>query len=436
MFSGAKIIAVDDELEELEKIVSSLRELGLACIAYNYPDELPDETPISSGLRVLFLDINLIGGASPGQDASVLNAPISLIERLISDNNGPYALITWSSTELHDSLIARISKTASLANRQPFYSQALSKEEYSNSPTRLKEAVEKIFKENAPFGALLDWEKRVCQAGETVLQDIGKLALEFEGGNASEKMDRMLSKLAVDAFGKVHVEAHLFESVNEALLPLLSDALSVQFNLESGEDIWKAAVTKHSSKNQLNQKAVSKLNTAVIFEQSSECKAYRRGAIVELPVSWSSEDEFAKRFGASPAQIRGGLLKLETPKKPKWVLVQTQAACDFAQNTVGPLPFLLAAIVPDNHKRKTSSDGNPLRLPSSVWSTPQLICDEIVKGRSFSFEIIHGIPCHITRKVLDELECKVLGRLKDQIVASLSFEHHSHGSRPGFVSFR
>nr|WP_272210221.1 hypothetical protein [Marinicella sp. W31]MDC2876085.1 hypothetical protein [Marinicella sp. W31] len=329
---------MDDEVDELEKIVSSLRKLGLACIAYNYPDELPEEFPNGSGLRVLFLDINLIGGASPDQDANVFNAPVSLIDRLVSDSNGPYALITWSSTDLHDRLIERIAATASLAHKQPFYSKALSKDEYSNAPEKLKEEVQKIFSENAPFGALLDWEKRVCRAGETVLRDVSGLALEFEGASASEKMDRMLSKLAVDAFGKAHVEAHVFESVNEALMPLLGDALNIQFNAESDDGIWKTAVTKHDETDGLGTAAISKLNTAVVFEASDTFVAYRRGAVIELPEAWCEDEEFERRFGAKPSQVRGGILKLEKPKKPAWVLIQAQAACDFAQGNVGPLP--------------------------------------------------------------------------------------------------
>jgi|GEM_PF-4150568 len=436
MFPGAKIIAVDDEPEELEKIVSSLRKLGLACIAYNYPDDLPEDFPNGSGLRVLFLDINLVGGSSPDQDANVLNAPISLVERLVSEDNGPYALITWSSTSLHNNLIERIATTASLQQKQPFYSKALPKEEYAGAPDKLKEEVESIFSNNAPFGALIDWEKRICRAGEFVLRDISELSNEFEGQDASEKMDRMLSKLAVDAFGRAHVGAHLFESVNEALLPLLNDALNVQFNLELDGDIWTKAVTKHGQDNGLSDAAISKLNTSVAFEASNVFKPYRRGAVIELPEVWKTEEEFERKFGAKPSRIRADILKLEKPKDLDWVLIQTQAACDFSQGSIGPLPFLLAAIVPADHERKTNKKGHPLSLPAMVWVTPTLRSADILNNENFHFQIIHGIPCQITRKALEELDCKVIGRLKDQIVTSLSFEHHSHGSRPGFVSFR
>lgn len=436
MFPGAKIIAIDDEEDELAKIVASLRELGLACISYNYPDEMPPEPNDVSGIRVLFLDINLIGGASPDQDANVFNAPISLIERLVTDSNGPYALITWSSTELHGRLMERIEQTESLKNRQPFYARPLSKEDYSGDAAKLKDEVEKIFSENSSFGALLDWERRVSRAGETVLAEIHRISEEFDGESASEKMDRMLSKLAVDAFGRSHVEHHRFEAVNEALLPILSDALQTHFFAEPDGGIWEQAITKYGEAAGLQQTTVSKLNTSVVLETAGDIKPYRRGAILKLPDDWSKDEEFERLFGAKPSRVRGEILKLDEPKSPIWVLLQAQAACDFAQGRLGPIPYLLAAIVPADHERKKNSDGVELPLPATIWRSPRLASAGGFCDTDFSLEVIHGIACQLTRKMLEENGFEVIGRLKDQVVGSIAYEYHSHGSRPGFVSFR
>src|SRR4051812_18190735 len=117
MFPGTKVVAIDNDKEELEVIVSTLRSLGLACISYNYPEEMPPQPSLVTGLRILFLDIHLVGGTSPGGGGNVFNAPVSMIERLITERNGPYALITWSSTDLHDGLMNRISQSATLADR-------------------------------------------------------------------------------------------------------------------------------------------------------------------------------------------------------------------------------------------------------------------------------------------------------------------------------
>lgn len=435
MFPAPKIVVIDDEVNDLKVIIGALKSLGLGCISYHYPDERPDEGVAFGGLRLFITDINLIGGDSPGDQNQKLAPVISLLGRIIAADNGPYALITWSTTELHNALVERIGLTDTLKEKRPFFSVALAKSEFLNDNQKLREAVKNIFTANAPFGALLDWERRVSRAGEKVLYNIDTFAQKFDGSAPSEKMDRMLSKLAVDAFGKPHVADHVFESINEALLPILSDALNTEFFSTPPDGIWEKALTKYNEDNALASDIVAKLNTSVNLETSVDIKPYRRGAVLEIPELWLSDGEFEKRFGLSPKRIRGEILKLDLPKFPKWVLVQAQAACDFAQGRVGPIPYLLAAVVPSNFVRK-QKDGQALSLPASVAQTPRFAAYDPICNTDFHLEILHGMVTHITRNGLGETTFKVVGRLKDQIVSSIGYEHHSHGSRPGFISFR
>jgi len=436
MFPGTKIVAIDDDEEDLKKVTSALNSLGLACVSVQYPDEQPEEGINFGGIRLFITDINLLGGDSPGDEARTLAPAISLIERIIAEDNGPYALISWSTTTLHNALVERIKANGKLRDRQPFFSMPLAKAEFLEDTGKLKAAIEEILTKNAPFGAILDWEKRVSKAGEKVLADLQSFSKQFPNGEYAEKMDRLLSKLSVDAFGKGHASDHVFESVNEALMPILGDALNSEFFSRPPSDVWKTAVTKFNDANHLGNDVVCKLNSSVVLEISSEIKPYRRGAILEVPADWLKDDEFARSFGEKQSVIRGQLLKLQKPKEPKWVLIQAQAACDFAQGRIGPMPYLLAAVVPENFERK-KKDGIDLSLPASVWQSPVLHkCAGISDQQDFHFEILHGICCQLTSTRLSEVNFKVLGRLKDQIVTSIGYEYHSHGSRPGFVSFQ
>jgi len=437
MFPGAKIIAVDDDEDDLRKILVALKNLGLACASFQYPDEQPQAGISFGGIRLYITDINLIGGDSPGDEARKLTTAISLIERIIARGNGPYALITWSTTTLHDALVARIKATGSLSERQPFFSMALNKSDFLEDPDKLKVAIQSIFTANAPFGAILDWERRVSKASERVLSDLYSFSQQIPAGDPSENMDRLLSKLSVDAFGKGHAADHVFESVNEALMPILSDALNTEFFSSAPDGIWEKAITKFADANDLADDIVCRLNSSVVLELSPDIKPYRRGAILELPDDWLTDEAFTRTFGDKQKVIRGTLLKLERPKDLKWVLIQAQAACDFAQGRIGPMPFLLAAVVPASFARKKGGDGIDLPLPASVWQSPELSkCSGISDNDDFHFEILNGICCQLTRSRISEVNFKVLGRLKDQIVTSIGYEYHSHGSRPGFVSFQ
>jgi hypothetical protein len=428
MFPGAKIVAIDDDEDDLRAVLASLRALGLACVSYHYPDEQPGDKGFR-GVRLFISDINLLGGGSPGDESKALAPVISLIERIIPEDNGPYALITWSTTTLHDALIKRIAQTGSLKERQPFFSTFLSKAELKQDATRLTDAVKNIFKKEASFGALLSWESAVTRSGEKVLRDIELFSQSFPGKTPSERMDSILSKLAVDAFGKQHVKDHRVESVNEALFPLLGDALNSEFFRDPTDDIWTKAVTRFEEDHKFDAKVISKLNSMVILEKAAGVKAYRRGALLEIPDKWLLGSKFEELFGATPLIFKEHTLKIGLGVGTRWVLVQAQAACDFAQPRIGPIPYLLAAIVPTSTKRLGT-------LPQSVWKSPQLAPVDSICDQEFCIEIIHGVAVNLTRRTLDADKFKVIGRLKDQIVGSISFEHHSHGSRPGFVSFR
>jgi hypothetical protein len=435
MFPGAKIVAIDDNEDELKKIVSSLRKLSLACVSYNYPDEKPEDGEGFSGIRLVFLDINLLGGSSPKDDAATYNAPISLLQRIIGESNGPYALVTWSSSkDLHDGLVSRLEKTSSMQGKLPFYTTHLSKGDYLDDPGALIARVREMFSGNPAFAALLDWEHRVSAAGEEVLNVIQVLSAQFGTNAPAEQMDKLLSRLSVDAFGLKHATDHRFEAANEVLMPLLADTLTTKFFAEEGKEIWDAALTQQGAHYPLTPAATAQLNTSFIFEQRRGVKPYRRGALIALPKNMSDQ-EFEELFGATRKAVRGNLLKLDKPKDVFWVLVQFQAACDFAQDSVGPLPFVLGAVVPHDCIRK-SKGGIPLKLPNSVWVSPDIVSNNRICDVLFHFEIIHTLTVSITKSVLDKGKYQPIGRFKDQITSAIAHEHHAHGSRPGFVSIR
>lgn len=435
MFPGAKIVVVDDDSEHLEAVVVALRRLGLACLSYHYPDERPTAETAFGGIRLLITDINLVGGNSPGNDAATLGPPASLIDRIISPENGPYALITWSTTDLHQALIQRMLDQGFADDKMPFFSVPLAKADFLGDPDGFQSEIKLLLTNNAPFGALLDWERRVSRASERVLFNVSQLSVRFVGNDAAERMDRTLSKLAVNAFGQANVADHRFEATNEALMPILMDAISTELFSVEDKDIWSKAVTKHGEKAALAADVMSKLNTAVNLEVLPDIKPHRRGAILEVPETWLGDDEFEKRFGAKPNRLRGDFLKLKEPKSPRWVLVQVQAACDFSQGNIGTVPYFLGAIVPSACVRM-QKDGADLKQPGSVWASPCFDVHASFCDGSFSLEILTGVVHPMTIRTIEESNFRVLGRLKDQIVSSIAYLGNTNNSRPGFISFR
>lgn len=428
MFPGTKVVAVDDDREELSRIVGTLRDLGIGCISYNYPNERPEQSNDSS-VRVIFMDINLVGGNSPENDPQVFAAPISLIGRIISDTNGPYALITWSDTNLHESLVERIAQTPELANKQPFHTRCLPKGGFVGNPQGLATEVRSIFEGTPPFGALLDWERRVSKASNTVLLSVYQHSQRFAEGNSSEKMDLMLSHLAVASFGQTHADAHRFEAVSEALLPILGDALNSQFGDQESPSVWDAAVSRCADAGGIDEDTRALLNSAILLETRPGISALRRGAILPLPEAWLRERAFQYRFGETQIVFRRKILRHPDTADVRWVLVQVQAACDFNQPKPAPIPYFLGAIIAEDELQ------NPNRPPPSIYISPSFAPDGAILDARYRICIFHGNPHPLTARALAQYRLNAIGRLKDQLVEAVSHEHHKHASRPGILSF-
>lgn len=91
--TDGSVVIVDDQIEDALPLIRLLSSLGTACTYYSgtNDDELPEKAV--QKVRLAFFDIQLIPGSSSHQYATMI---LSLLDRLIPDDNGPYALILWS----------------------------------------------------------------------------------------------------------------------------------------------------------------------------------------------------------------------------------------------------------------------------------------------------------------------------------------------------
>ncbi|NHA00599.1 hypothetical protein G5V59_12820 [Nocardioides sp. W3-2-3] len=109
------------------------------------------------------------------------------------------------------------------------------------------------------------------------------------------------------------------------------------------------------------------------------------------------------------------------------VQIRIGAACDYAQKSSGPVPYLFAAMLPS---RTDKDDAYSLTPRSTGWISPELIID--------------GSPVQLcadprfvrVRGAAQTSSFKVLGRIREQLLMELVSSVSQHGSRPGIVQFR
>ena len=186
-------------------------------------------------------------------------------------------------------------------------------------------------------------------AGDTVSSIVQLAEASEAGGKPSQQVSRLLSNLASEAVGRKHVEEDRFRAVNEALLPILGDRIASMRAVEKDDEMWQAALGAFDTGDKLTQDESAKLNRLIhIAPPPSDNQGTERGSVITLPRRFSG-DLFAQAFDVTEkeaAEKQFGRKSLERSSRLQWVLVQTQAACDYAQIQPGPLPFYLGLCLP------------------------------------------------------------------------------------------
>lgn len=421
-----RVIAIDDDLKHLEGLAQGLNQYGTACLPVHYEGDDAAVSPCPQ-VRVIFADLHLsdLTSGDHRQDFGVIGG---LIQERIKPS-GPYFIVLWTmypdqATRLQNFLDERLENVA-----KPFKVQALDKNNFLDlQPDDVKvkdlealvKAIERSVEGYPQFGALLNWEERVLDGAAGTLSSITKMA-----ESCGEEVGKLLWILAEGAVGKDHIEDDRFRAVNDALLPILADRLASMRSQNSDNQLWKDALREEGK---VSIEKAARLNSFLHIAPSAH-NGNERGAVIALPeefldnpspetfdsYSKDMKDMFEKQFSSKPFHVSNS---------SHWVLVQTQASCDYAQNQPGLLPFHLGLLMP---KSSVSKNKKP---PAALWCSPCFEYDQQVQYLHVSARF----PVSLLRE--RAIEMSPLFRLREQLLNNLIYHLHGYGARPGFISFR
>ena len=425
-----QIIVIDDEAVHLTGLVNALNRCGTACLPIHYSGDAEDIPPYPH-TRVIFADLHLSGGTPReyAQDFAVIGG---LIEDRIKPT-GAYFVVLWTmypdqAKILEEFLVGRLQNVT-----KPFTVQALDKRDHLNSkgevtdPGALVRAIGVAVAEKPEVGALLNWEERVLDSTSETVSSIMELAESSAGrGGVDKEVGKLLTVLANEAVGEEHVHEDRFRSVNEALLPILADRISSLRSRSTDDELWQAAVNIGKPKPRLTKDKVAKLNRLLHFAHSMNPNDWKvRGAVIPLPKRVSGT-KFKRYFGFNQEETArksfGCKDFSEQDTQFQWVLVQTQAACDYAQKKPGPLPFHLGLCLPESSVQKSP-------LPRALWISP---CFEF-EGQKF-LHVNANFQISLPRTAL-RINAPYF-RMREQLLNELVYAIHGHGARPGIIAIR
>ena len=142
MIMAPRVIAVDDNPEHLEKLEQGFESLGGYCLGIDHDEVAERLRPFESGVRLVFMDINLMPGAGNDRGARTFEPIANAIQKLVCRDNGPYALVTWTNTpDSHAALMSYLEESDHGA-LQPCADFCLAKEEYLEGSTQTCDTAE------------------------------------------------------------------------------------------------------------------------------------------------------------------------------------------------------------------------------------------------------------------------------------------------------
>jgi CheY-like chemotaxis protein len=241
--NALNILVVDDKREAGLQIVDALWEGGFSVQFEQYDPKrlmrLKKQAARMRGVRIVFMDINLIGGAM-GSDGQNFGAIQVCLQTLLAKDNGPYLLITWSSHDDYaDRLFAFLNERLPIEYR-PISTKRLSKTDFSGkNKTKLPVAVKQILSNLGIAGCLIDWESLVREASSATLNTVSKLASDLPDHVNHSNREQKLGAV-IRAFSEAEAADHL---TNESAFPALSTVLIQVLNDEVTSILPKSLAT-------------------------------------------------------------------------------------------------------------------------------------------------------------------------------------------------
>ena len=433
MLGITRIVAFDDKQEHLDALVRGIGGVGEACIGYRFANgSTTSDIAEAPHVRVVFFDLNMVDSLATDdftQHYSTIGYLLSRIKPI-----GPYFLVLWTIhpdrvDELREFLDERLADVA-----KPFDVVNLPKERYIDdsglivSETEFISAIQDLINQSPALAALSDWEAQAFSAASTTLSSVTMLG-DYAKTSQQQQNDipRLIKAMALASAGTANLTSNLSRAVGDALVPVLADHVSSSLSQCDDEAAWEAVFNAGSGVASINANEAAQLNAAIhLAYDFGANQGAERGSVIALSEAMPDlifEDVFGiDELHAADKQFRCRDYDADSDQF-SWVLVQAQAACDYAQGQPGPLPFYLGLDGPEDSMFSRRQD------PAALWRSSTFEIRGQIRLLMINARFHMSLSAEKVRNIIP------LYRLREQILADFTHLVHSYASRPGKISF-
>lgn len=332
--NNGSIVILDDKYMEAEPLIKLLSKNNKSFRYYDgKPENLPSDTIEKEATRLVFLDYNLTEGTTgSASQASTITANLN---RIISEENGPYFILLWSKNkddaqEFNDEMESVYRRYPHLRplkieclNKSKYFETTANGHEFNNDKV---EEFQKELEEMISSIELLEfysrWENKILLTSQKLIKKTSDVG---QGMNAKQLV-HLLSNINLEQFSKNMEDEQLIVAAYQSLNTVFSSYLNHKI-----EDI-KLNREHFSRISEVDDYEVNSSRVNSWFNINTIENPSRIGQVFSIASSSFLDDNIIKNN-----ELRGQFIEIANQNKTeneyfKTVELEISPECDVAQN--------------------------------------------------------------------------------------------------------
>lgn len=444
---NGRIAIIDDRPKEAYPLIRTLSHNNIPYVYIKGDDIESFPQQAENDIRILFLDINLVGGQAVS-DKQVKSTLINTFSNVIASGNYPYILIYWSKQEKEYDEMLQKAFEEELKDRKPIAIRSLPKsdffpdfdeEEHANNKNIIEE-IRKIIQETPAYSYLMQWENIAHVSTDELLKNIFPNAKPEEWEKVT---DVILNSLGRAYIGQYFAEATPEEKIKASLFALNSVYIdSLDNSLANCTIISPQELDERTLKEDVIDGLKANLNhkMLVFTKPNNMCEP---GVVIEYKNPKSNYFEQFLHKIISVFFVKNGILR-EMPdildsvlkeeinnriKQVKKEIKQTwmkigivvTPSCDYAQRKKVYDRIVQGVMIESRYS-------NYINQGDAFYISPT------IKFDSRNYIIILNYNYFVTSNLNEEGNCDVLFKLRRPVLAEIQSKLARHINRQGIMN--
>jgi hypothetical protein len=445
-----RIVAIDNDPEQLQSIAEGLNSIGLPCITMLYSQEEGLRTPThweSAFVRIVFLDLNL-GDFELSTESSSLMPCISDVLKKLSPT-GPFLIVFWTK---HKQKVAEVMEqlAAREKGRVPFPADFVTidktpfiKVNGTHDENALRCEIYQALAQPKLLLALHAWESESEKAAGLTLDAIHNLILSPQSDGKAQNivdLEDLLKSLGKAAWGKINAKENPSGAISSGLAPIFLDQLDKCTNEVEYRNVWKETIKNGWNRDLPALVSRPKLNAHCLVDKN--CTSHTRGCWLEFTKgAFRRKNQWLNYYGCDTKQLQ---MEFINPKKENASdlilgsvhlgLLECTAACDYINNKAPLLRYILGARIPvDKLEHVEWKDPIRDKKHDAIYKIEIVFCNDGEYALFLDFKYVIHLPKG--HNFVQVANAAPLFRIRKQLLADIAARYAAYTTRPGVYSF-